>query len=29
MGTKKYMLVWDVEVPYEHPTGLSEISFFL
>ena len=29
MGHKKYKLVGDVEVPYEHPTGLSEINFFL
>ena len=29
MGHKKYMLVGDLEVPYEHPpTGLSEINFF-
>ena len=30
MGHKKYMLVRNVEVPYEYPpTGLSEINFFL
>ena len=29
MGHKQYMLVGDVEVPYQHPpTGLSEINFF-
>ena len=30
MGHKKYMLVGDVEVPYEQsPSGLSQINFIL
>ena len=28
MGHKKYKLMGDVEVPYGHPPGLSEINFF-
>ena len=28
MGHKKYTLVGDVEGPYWHPTGLSQINIF-